>query len=85
MANSNTVFTVVDNIQTRIMNSFVNLTKANSTVYPAITTVRYGYSDTELGNTVTAAITSYFVYDQFALRVASLSGFGLQGGLQTAV
>jgi hypothetical protein len=75
----------VDNIQTRMINSFVNLTKANPTVYPAITAVRYEYNDTSLGGSGVPVLTAYYITDQFALRVASLSGFGLSGGLQTAI
>jgi hypothetical protein len=53
----------VDTFQTRFFQSFVNLTKQDSTKYPALTTVRY---DTD---TNTGTLTSYSVYDQFALRV----------------
>ena len=34
----------VDNFQTRVMNCFVNLTKANSALYPALTTTKYEYN-----------------------------------------
>ena len=64
----------VDNLQTRIMNSFVNLTKANPTSYPALTTTKYEYNDTALGGSNVPLLTAYYVYDQWALRVASLSG-----------
>jgi hypothetical protein len=65
----------IDTFQTRFMNSFVNLTKADSTKYPAITTFRQGYNDTELGGT--PVLSSYCIYDQYALRVVSLSGLDL--------
>lgn len=65
----------VDNFQTRLMNSFVNLTKVNPTLYPALTTTNYEYNDTSVGGTAVPVLTSYFIYDQWALRVATLSGF----------
>ena len=54
----------VDTLQTRLFQSFVNLTKSNSTLYPATTTV-------QIDNTITPALTTYFVYDTFAFRVSS--------------
>jgi hypothetical protein len=62
----------VDSIQTRLMQSFVNLTQLNSTRYPATTSKQIQYSDTG-----TAMTTAYFVYDQFAFRTAPLSGLAL--------
>jgi hypothetical protein len=59
--------TYVDSIQTRIFQSFVNLTKLNSTIYPAVTTVSLGYNDTTTG----VATTAYQIYDQWALRTIS--------------
>lgn len=61
----------IDTFQTRFFNSFVNLTTQNSTKYPAITTVRV--QPAYLGGTVTDLLTSYTIYDQFALRVWSNS------------
>jgi len=54
----------VDTLQTRLFQSFVNLTQSNSTLYPATTTV-------QIDNTITPALTTYFVYDTFAFRVSS--------------
>ena len=59
----------VDSLQTRMMQSFVNLTMQNSTRYPATTSMQIQYSDTG-----TAMTTAYFVYDQYALRTLSASG-----------
>lgn len=64
----------VDNLQVRIMNSFVNLTKSNPTQYPALTTTKYEYNDTALGGSNVPVLTAYYIYDQYAIRVASLSG-----------
>lgn len=64
----------VDNFQTRVMNCFVNLTKANSTLWPALTTTKYEYNDTALGGSNVPVLTAYYIYDQYAIRVASLSG-----------
>ena len=58
-----------DTFQTRFFQSFVNLTKYNSTSYPAITTVRITPMDVEC--TTCEALTSYSVYDQWALRVVT--------------
>jgi hypothetical protein len=63
----------VDSFQTRVFQSFVNLTKSDSTKYPAVTTVRI--EPPLLNSTNTDLLTSYTIYDQWAIRVASLSGF----------
>lgn len=59
-----------DTFQTRFYNSFVNLTEQDSTKYPAMTTVRveppYNPGGTEFD-----LLTSYSIYDQYALRVWS--------------
>jgi hypothetical protein len=57
----------IDTFQTRFFNSFVNLTKQDSTYYPAITTTRV--EPNYLGGTATDLLTSYTIFDQFALRV----------------
>ena len=62
----------VDSLQTRLMQSFVNLTQINSTRYPATTSTQIQYSDTG-----TAMTTAYFVYDQFAFRTTAVSGLAL--------
>jgi len=64
--------TYVDTFQTRFMNSFVNLTKLDSTKCPAITSVRHSYNDTGFNNP--PALTAYYVMDQYSLRVLALSG-----------
>jgi hypothetical protein len=58
-----------DTFQTRFFQSFVNLTKYNSTTYPAITTVRITPMPNEC--TTCEPLTSYSVYDQWALRVVT--------------
>lgn len=63
----------VDTFQTRVFQSFVNLTKSNSTKYPAVTTTRI--EPPLLNGTAFDLLTSYTIYDQWAIRVASLSGF----------
>jgi hypothetical protein len=55
----------VDTFQTRCFQSFVNLTKINSTTYPAVTTVR-------IQGTGTTALTTYNVYDQWAVRTRAV-------------
>jgi hypothetical protein len=54
-----------DNLQTRIFQSFVNLTEENPTTYPALTTVRID------NLTKTDNLTAYYIYDQYAIRVKS--------------
>lgn len=63
----------VDSFQTRVFQSFVNLTKSDSTKYPAVTTVRI--EPPLLNGTTSDLLTSYTIYDQWAVRVASLTGF----------
>lgn len=58
----------VDSFQTRLMQSFVNLTKYNSTSYPAVTTWRI---DQPENCTTCEALTSISIYDQWALRVVT--------------
>jgi hypothetical protein len=52
----------IDTFQTRFFQSFVNLTRQDATTYPAVTTIR-------IENTNTEPLTSYSIYDQWALRV----------------
>jgi hypothetical protein len=56
----------IDTFQTRFFQSFVNLTKEDSTTYPAVTTV-------QVQNTNTEPLTTYSIYDQWALRVKATS------------
>lgn len=69
--------TKVDTLQTRIFQSFVNLTKYNNTLYPAVTTRSIQNPDPTC--TTCEGLTAYQIYDQWALRIASntapLSGF----------
>jgi hypothetical protein len=56
-----------NNLETRLFQSFVNLTKQNPTNYPALTSVRVDPS------TFNDSLTSYTIYDQYALRVLTNS------------
>jgi hypothetical protein len=60
----------VDNVQTRFMQSFVNLTRMNSGLFPALSTVQISRPE----NTTTTSLTVVQIYDQYALRVTNLSG-----------
>jgi hypothetical protein len=74
----------VDNLQTRIMQSFVNLTKAEPTKYPALSTVQISTPENLQpfpANTTVPSLTVVQIYDQFAFRVASLSAGSLQSVL----
>lgn len=62
--------TYVDSFQTKVEQSYVNLTKLNSSTYPAITSVRYEYTDS---SSTVPAVTAYYIYDQYALRVLTAS------------
>ena len=64
-----------NDFQSRLFQSFVNLTKNNSTTYPALTTVRIDYT------TLTDRLTTYVVHDQYALRV--LTSTAPAGGYTT--
>jgi len=58
----------IDTFQTRFFQSFVNLTKYNSTQYPAVTSIRI---DRPENCTTCEALTSISIYDQWALRVVT--------------
>ena len=58
----------IDTFQTRFFQSFVNLTKYNSTQYPAVTSIKI---DQPEFCTDCEALTSFEIYDQWALRVVS--------------
>ena len=51
----------VDSPVTRFAQSFVNLTNIDSTLYPSTTSVT-------IDSTITPALTSYYIYDQWAFR-----------------
>ena len=71
-------YTYVDNIQARIMQSFVNLTKAEPTKYPALSTIQISQPENLQTGTTVPALTVVQIYDQWAFRVASLSADSLQ-------
>jgi len=58
----------IDTFQTRFYQSFVNLTKNNSTSYPAVTSIRITRPE---NCTTCEALTSISIYDQWALRVVT--------------
>lgn len=64
-------YSLIDTFQTRFYQSFVNLTKINSTTFPAVTTIRI---DQPEFNSSAPALTSISVYDQWALRVVNKDG-----------
>lgn len=55
----------VDDLQTRMMMSYVNLTQSNNTLYPAVTSMT-------IDNTMMLPLTTYYIYDQFALRTSAI-------------
>ena len=59
----------VDTFQTRIMQCFFNLTSANPTLYPAISSIQI-YPDPSTGGV--DALTAINIYDQWALRVKTI-------------
>jgi hypothetical protein len=59
----------IDTFQTRIMQSFVNLTKKSGTDYPATSVIRV----TNYPGTNAEPLTSVNIYDQYALRVLTNS------------
>jgi len=58
----------IDTFQTRFFQSFVNLTKYNSTSYPAHTSIRIQQPE---NCTSCPALTSITIVDQWALRVVT--------------
>lgn len=54
----------IDTFQTRFFQSFVNLTKYNSSTYPATSTINVQNFETGA-----EALTSIQIYDQWALRI----------------
>jgi len=59
--------TKVDSFQTRLFQSFVNLTKSDSSLYPALTTMSIDQPE----NTTVEGVTAYQIYDQWAVRVVT--------------
>ena len=58
----------VDSFQTKVNQSYVNLTKSNPTLYPATTSIRFEWRDSD---TTTPSVTSVFIFDQYAVRTAT--------------
>ena len=62
----------VDTFQTRVSQSYVNLTQMDSASYPAVTTTRIEPAYLQScypGSTAMDLLTSYSIYDQWAQRV----------------
>ena len=57
----------IDTFQTRFFQSFVILTRQDSTEYPATSVFTY----TDYPNTNAESLTSVSIYDQYALRVVT--------------
>jgi len=60
------VFNKIDTFQTRIAQSYVNLTQADSTSYPATSVITIDRPEWDAG---AEALTAVNIYDQWALRV----------------
>jgi len=60
----------IDTFQTRVFQSFVNLTAQNSTTYPATTSVRISRPE---NCTTCEPLTSYSIFDQWAVRTQAAS------------
>lgn len=56
----------IDTFQTRVFQSFVNMTAENSTVYPATTSIKISRPE---NCTDCEALTSISIYDQWAFRI----------------
>lgn len=69
---SNVRIIKVDSPETRLQRCFINLTSLDSSTYPAVTSRDITYPDTAWG-TNTPGLTSYYVYDQYALRTYNVS------------
>jgi hypothetical protein len=62
--------TKVDTFQAKFNSAFFNLTQADSTTYPATTSVRIDGPDTTNAfvNSTFQPVTAYYIFDQYALR-----------------
>lgn len=62
--------TKVDTFQAKLNSALFNLTQADSSTYPAITSVRIDGPDTSSAfpNTTFEPVTAYYIFDQYALR-----------------
>ena len=61
-------FNKIDTFQTRVAQSYVNLTKYNSTQYPATSVITSDRPEWDAG---AEALTAVNIYDQWALRVVT--------------
>lgn len=59
----------VATFQEKINSAFVNLTELDSSLYPAVTTVQITQPEF---NTAAPALSTYFIYDQWALRTKAV-------------
>jgi len=62
--------TKVDTFQAKLNSALFNLTQADPTTYPAVTSVRIDGPDTSNAFTGTTfePVTAYYIFDQYALR-----------------
>lgn len=60
----------IDTFQTRVYQSFVNLTSENSSLYPANTSVRITRQE---NCTECEPLTTYSIFDQWAVRFKTVS------------
>lgn len=62
--------TKVDTFQAKLNSALFNLTQADPTNYPAITSVRIDEPDTSnaFPNSTFQTVTAYYIFDQYALR-----------------
>jgi hypothetical protein len=59
----------VSTFQEKINSAFINLTEINSTTYPATTSIQI---DQPEFSTTTPALTTYYIYDQWAMRTKAV-------------
>ena len=65
--------TKVDTFQAKLNSALFNLTQADPTTYPAVTSVRIDGPDTSNAFTGTTfePVTAYYIFDQYAIRTKS--------------
>ena len=59
----------VQTFQAKLDSALINLTELNSSTYPAVTAIKI---DQPEFNTSAPALTSYYIYDQWALRTKAV-------------
>jgi len=59
----------VQTFQAKLDSALINLTELNSSTYPAVTAIKI---DRPEFNTSAPALTSYYIYDQWALRTKAV-------------